>query len=396
MPLGAAVVLALLPALALGGCAGPGVGLSLRGPVPPPPALEYRLFVTNESSDIVSRVVFDPVAGARVEGEIQVGIMSADTDAPHGVAVDPAGEYLYVTIAHGTPDGWLWKLRAVDGAVMARTTLGRFPASVGTSPDGRFVFVVNFNLHGDMVPSDLSVVFAPELQEVARVTSCLMPHGSRTSQSGSHHYHVCMHSDQLVELSLSTFAISNRFSLAPGHEMRLSPDDAGGQHEGHAPVRVCSPTWVAPGKGAGADRFVYVACNGSNDVVEVDVQAWIVTRRFETGPRPYNLDISPDGRLIVATLKGGAAVNVIDLESGQRLAELPTTREITHGVVISPDSRYAFVTNESIGGLPGTLDVFDLAALERVSTVELRLQPGGVDLWRVDPVGAGPQAGRSP
>jgi len=381
---------------ALGGCAGSTSGVGGRGPVPPPPALEYRLFVTNESSDIVSRVVFDPVRGARVEGEIPVGFMSADTDAPHGVAVDPAGEYLYVTIAHGTPDGWLWKLRADDGYLVARTTLGRFPASVGTSPDGRFAFVVNFNLHGDRVPSDLSVVFTPDLREVARITSCLMPHGSRTSVSGSRHYHVCMHSDQLVELSLATFAISNRFSLAPDHEMRLDPDDTGLLHEGHDLGRVCSPTWVAPGKGAGADRFVYVACSASNEVVEVDVQSWTVTRRFETGPRPYNLDTSPDGHLIVVTLRGGAAVSVIDLESSQLLAELPTTREITHGVVISPDSRYAFVTNESIGGLPGTLDIFDLAALERVSSVELRLQPGGVDLWRVDPVGEGPSAGHSP
>ena len=398
---GVAVVSALTLGGALGGCAGLTSGVGGRGPVPPPPALEYRLFVTNESSDIVSRVVFDPVRGARVEGEIPVGFMSADTDAPHGVAVDPAGEYLYVTIAHGTPDGWLWKLRADDGSMVARTTLGRFPASVGTSPDGRFAFVVNFNLHGDRVPSDLSVVFTPNLREVARITSCLMPHGSRTSVSGSRHYHVCMHSDQLVELSLTTFAISNRFSLAPGREMRLEPDDTGSLHEEHDPGRLCSPTWVAPAKGAGADRFVYVACNASNEVVEVDVQSWTVTRRFETGPRPYNLDTSPDGRLIVATLRGGAAVSVIDLEFSQLLAELPTTREITHGVVISPDGRYAFVTNESIGGLPGTLDIFDLAALERVSSVELRLQPGGVDLWRVDPVGEGPSpegpsAGRSP
>jgi len=388
--------MALVSALALGGCASTGSGVSSRGPVPPPPQFEYRLFVTNESSDIVSRVVFDPVGGARVEGEIPVGIMPADTDAPHGVAVDPAGEYLYVTIAHGTPDGWLWKLRADDGSVVARTTLGRFPASVGTSPDGRFVFVVNFNLHGDMVPSDLSVVFAPEMREVARITSCLMPHGSRTSVSGTHHYHVCMHSDQLVELSLATFAISSRFSLAPGHEMPLEVGNGHDGPDGHDAAQVCSPTWVAPGKGERADRFVYVACSGANEVVEVDVQAWAVTRRFATGRGPYNLDTSPDGRLVVATLKGGAAVTVIDLAAGEVLAELPTTREITHGVVVSPDSRYAFVTNESIGGLPGTLDVFDLAALERVSSVELRLQPGGVDLWRVDPVGGGPAAGRSP
>jgi len=380
--------------LSITGCAGVGSGVPSS---PPPPDSEYRLYVTNESSDIVSRVVFDPVSGGRVEREIPVGIMPADTDAPHGVAVSPDGEYLYVTLAHGTPNGWLWKLRAGSDSVVARTTLGRFPASVGTSPDGSFVFVVNFNLHGDMVPSDLSVVYAPDLREISRVRSCLMPHGSRTNVSGTRHYHVCMHSDQLVELSLTTFAVSNRFSLEPGHEGILDLDDVG-DHPHHRPEGVsagetCSPTWVAPGRADRADRFVYIACNGADEVLEVDAGAWEVTRRFPTGRGPYNIDTSADGRLLVVTLKGDQGIGIIDLVEGEVIGELDTSREITHGVVISPDSRYAFVTNESIGALPGTLDVFDLATLTLVETVELRLQPGGVDLWRVDPLGTGVPTG---
>jgi DNA-binding beta-propeller fold protein YncE len=392
-------LLRFLVLIAVPGCAAGGAGLEEVGApggalLPDPYALEYRLYVTNESSDIVSRVVFDRVEGARVEREVRIGIMPADLDAPHGVAVSPDREHYYVTVAHGTPNGWLWQLRTGTDEVVARITLGRFPASVGTSPDGRFVFVVNFNLHGDMVPSDLSVVFAPELREVARIPSCVMPHGSRTNPSGTRHYHVCMHSDQLVEVSLSTFAVANRFSLHPGHEGLLSPDDRGELHGPHDPAEGCSPTWVAPGRGARAGRFVYLTCNRRDEVLEVDVEMWRVTRRFPTGRAPYNLEVTPDGRTLVVTLKGGQGIEVIDLDGGRANLRLPTTREITHGVVISPDGRYAFVTNESIGGLPGTLDVFDLAEGARVSSVELRLQPGGVDLWRVDPVGSGPAPAR--
>jgi len=353
--------------------------------------LEYRLYVTNESSDLISRVVFDAVEGARVEREIPIGIMPGDIDGPHGVAVSPDGENFYVTIAHGRPDGWLWKYRAGADTPEERITLGRFPASAGMTPDGRFLFVVNFNLHGDMVPSDLSVVFTPEMREIARIPSCVMPHGSRVNASGNRHYHVCMHSDQLVELRLPAVAVEHRFSLQPGHEGLLDPEDLGAVDPAHHdPAALCSPTWVSTGRGARADRFVYVACNRSDEILEVDVQDWRVTRRFEAGRAPYNLDVSPDGRLLVATLKGAQAIEVFDLESGLRTAHLETSREITHGVEISPDGRYAFVTNESIGSLPGTLDVFDLGRLELVSTAELRLQPGGVDLWRVDPRGEGP------
>jgi DNA-binding beta-propeller fold protein YncE len=355
---------------------------------------EYRLYVANESSDRVTRVVFDPVAGARIEREIPVGVMPADVDGPHGIATSPDGELWYVTIAHGTPDGAIWKFRAGADSLVARTTLGRFPASIGTSPDGRFLFVVNFNLHGDPVPSSLSIVYAPDLIEIARVTSCVMPHGGRTNAAGTRHYHVCMHSDQLVELDIRSFSISSRFSLTPGHEGPLELDDLGVSGEHHAAEPVCSPTWVAAGAGPRAGRFVYVACNRAAEVLEVDVEAREVTRRFATGAGPYNLESSPDGRLLAVTLKGSQALSVIDLDAGREVARLETSRPITHGVVISPDNRYAFVTNESIGGVPGTLDVFDLGRLERVASAELGLQAGGVALWRFDPIGEGPVPGQ--
>ena len=59
--------------------------------------------------------------------------------------------------------------------------LGNFPATTQVSPDGSLVFVVNFNLHGEMVASDVSVVSADEMVEIARIPTCTMPHGSRLS-----------------------------------------------------------------------------------------------------------------------------------------------------------------------------------------------------------------------
>lgn len=387
---------AVLLLLGASGCAGAGVSV---GDAPSSPELEYRLYVTNESSDVVSRVVFSPGKGARVEREIPVGIMPADTDGPHGVSVSPDGEHWYVTLAHGTPYGRLWRFRAGADTLEARTTLGRFPASVGTSPDGQFVFVVNFNLHGDMVPSDLSVVHGPTLTEITRVTSCLMPHGSRTNVAGTRHYHVCMHSDQLVELDLTSFEVARRFSFAPGREGPLDPMDRGEDHPGRheadhqgTQAATCSPTWVATGRSERAGLHVYVACNRGQEVVEVDVDAWRISRRWEVPGSPYNLEATPDGRRLVITLKGGQGIAVVDLDEGEVEARLETSRPVTHGVVIDPDSRYAFVTNESVGAVEGSMDVFDLERLERVATVELRHQPGGIDLWRVDPVGEGPAA----
>ena len=355
----------------------------------------YRVYVANESSDIVSRVAFTPGQGAVVEKEITVGIMPGDNDGAHGVTVSPDGRFWYVTISHGTPYGYLWKFDAGPDTLVGRARLGLFPATIGATPGGEFLLVSNFNLHGDMTPSDVSVVYAPEMMEVTRVETCLMPHGSRVAADGAKHYSVCMHSDELVEIDVAEFRVSRRFGVVPGagrgQGRRGGPEaEAGAAHADHEPGAaaagaVCSPTWAEPGQGAGANRFVYVACNKSDEVLEVDVERWSVTRRFATGRAPYNLEVTADGMRLLATLKGEQGVAVYDLESGALLGRAGTSRPVTHGVTASPDGRWAFVSNESVGSVRGTLDVIDLETLEVVETVELEHQSGGIDFWQPPP-----------
>jgi DNA-binding beta-propeller fold protein YncE len=96
---------------------------------------EYRVFVGSEATDLISVVLFGP-GGARVEREFTVGIFFNDLDAPHGLAMSPTGDALYVTTGHGRPWGNLWKLDPESGRVLGRVELGHFPASLEISPDG--------------------------------------------------------------------------------------------------------------------------------------------------------------------------------------------------------------------------------------------------------------------
>ena len=52
-------------------------------------------------------------------------------------------------------------------------------------------------------------------------------------------------------------------------------------------------------------------------------------------------------------------------------ARIPTSKRIVHGIAYSPDSRYAYISCESIGIDPGAVDVIDLASRTRVSTVPI-------------------------
>ncbi len=148
--------------------------------------------------------------------------MPNDIDGPHGLAFAPDGQSYFVTFAHGQPNGTLWRLAASDDRVLGHVTLGMFPATAQVTPDGEFAFVVNFNLHGDRIPSSVSVVATGGMLEVARIPTCLMPHGSRINAEGTKHYSACMMDDTLVEIDTRTLKVARHFTVTRGSERGAS------------------------------------------------------------------------------------------------------------------------------------------------------------------------------
>ena len=341
------------------------------------PTASYWVYVANESSDLVSLVRFGP-NGAVEEKTIEVGRHPADIDGAHGLTVSPSGEHWYVSIAHGTPYGFVWKMTTGTDQFVDSTTVGLFPATMSMSPDGSALFVVNFNLHGNQVPSSVSALFTPFMEETAQIETCVMPHGSKVSSDGTRHYSTCMMSDQLVEIGTQALQVTRRFALTDGHE---GPLDLGENATRVTGAGQCKPTWVTMDP---SNEHLYVPCNGRKEILEIDRESFTVTRRFPTGAAPYNADVSADGRTLVVTLKGAQSVAMFDLSNGHE-TRIPTTQPVTHGVVISPDSRYAFVSNEAIGATRGTVDVFDLRSKQRVASTQVQYQPGGIGFWKMEP-----------
>jgi hypothetical protein len=252
---------------------------------------------------------------------------------------------------------------------------------------------VNFNLHGDMVSSDVSVVAADEMVEIARIKTCTMPHGSRLSSDGSRHYSACMMDELLVEIDTRTLAVSRHFVVSAGKERgvqgapQLRGVDEHATHDmgGHGmeppkPGDVsCSPTWAQPSRDG---TRVWVACNKSSEIVEIDARSWTLVRRLPAGPGVYNLGTTHDGTKLIGTNKRDQSVSVIDVASGQELARIPTTRKVVHGVAVSDDDLYAFISVEGSGSQPGTVDIIDLVALRKVASVDVGQQAGGIDFWK--------------
>jgi DNA-binding beta-propeller fold protein YncE len=395
---GLAVILCLTSALRpamVGAQAAGGAKQAAAAPVATPAPLphDYWVLVASEATDQIARVRFAQSGGAvvsKVEKVVPVGLMPTEPDGPHGLGVSPDGRWYYVSTAHGVPSGSLWKFDATNDTLAGRIELGNFPATLQVSPDGAWVYVVNFNLHGEMVPSSVSVVSTDPFIEVSRITTCTMPHGSRLNSSGTRHYSGCMMDDMLVEIDAREMGVARHFMLVKGSEHGMAGPPAqhaktvmGTDMSGHGmeppkPGNVsCSPTWAQP---SADGRSVFVACNKSSELVEVDVGSWTLKRRIPAGEGIYNLAVTRDGKLLVATNKRGKSVSIIDIATGKELARLTTTRRIPSGVAISADDRYAFVTLEGVGSEPGTVEMYDLKALQRVATADVGQMAGGIDV----------------
>jgi len=353
----------------------------------------YFVYVASEAADKIALIRFGP-GGAVVDHEITTGLMPTDIDGPHGLAVSPDKSSYYVSIAHGQPNGSVWKYSTKNDMLLGRVTLGMFPATMDLTPDGDFLYVVNFNLHGDMVPSSVSVVTPEDMTEIVRIPTCTMPHGSRFNAGGTRHYSVCMMDEQLVEIDTAALKVSRHFILTKGSEagmngapMRTSHKDRSSQvsggHGTEAPKpgdMSCSPTWAQPSK---INTSVFVACNGSSEIVEIDSKEWKLVRRIPAGAGVYNLGMTKDGRLI-ATNRRDQSVSVFDAQTGKELARVPTKRKVVHGIAVSPDDRYAFISVEGIAAEPGTVEVLDLKTLKMVASVDVGQQAGGIDFWKMD------------
>jgi DNA-binding beta-propeller fold protein YncE len=369
------------------------------------PDQDYLVYVLSEAADKITLLRFGP-GGARLDHEVPTGDMPIDIDGPHGIAVSRDQQFYYVSLAHGRPFGSVWKYSTKDDRVVGQTSLGLFPATMDLSNDGSLLWVVNFNLHGDMVPSSVSVVATEPMLEVARITTCAMPHGSRLNPQGTKHYSVCMMDDMLVEIDTQTLKVSRHFLLTKGRELGMkgapfpatsdvaasaaqsAPQkhmDMGGH--GMEPPRAgdisCSPTWAQPSVDGSA---IFVACNKSSEIVEIAVGTWKLTRRIPARAGVYNLAVTRDGKRLLTTNKRDQSVSVVDLKSGRELARIPTRRKVLHGVVVSPDDRYAFISVEGIGSEPGTVEIIDLATLKAVASLDVPEEAAGIAFLRTEPV----------
>jgi YVTN family beta-propeller protein len=339
-----------------------------------PPAPAYRILVASESGDIVTQLTWDGTALA-VAKVVPVGIMPADIDGPHNVAAAPDGSAWYVTIAHGTPYGSLWKMSVGSDTLLGRAQVEMFPTTIGLTPDGALAFVANSDFHGDHPRVNVvTIVQTATMTPLTNLPACDMPHGVKVNHAGTRVYVSCMNSDEILEIDRQSLRILRRHKTGEGMAAPSMPMHAAGS--GPA-AHDCMPTFVSVSP---ADPRLYVACNHGNTLQVLDAGSLELVKEIPVGTGAYNVEPSADGKWIIVTNKKAQSVSLVDAQTLTEVAKIPTSKPLPHGVAYSPDGRWAFISQESVGIDPGAVDVIDLTTRARVATIPIPRQPTGITI----------------
>jgi len=318
-----------------------------------------KVYVANEEGDTVS--VLDAASFKEV-GNVPVG------QGPHNVQVSPNGKLVWVTnngarekaasepANHGMKKsdhdamasvGEVWAIDTATDAVVAKVPVGRHPAHVVVSPDGRFAYVTNG------AANTVSVVDTAARRVVATIPVGAFPHGIRFSPDGKQAY--------IANLKGGTVSVIDAEARKQVAQIAV----------GKGPAQV---GFTADG------QLAFVSLSEENRVAVIDPALRKVIRKVSVGTVPIQMYATPDSRTLVVANQGtrskpGKTVSVIDLKTF-KITKTIETGPGAHGVVVDREGKYAYVTNI----YSNSVSVLDMKDLKVVATVPVGKGPNGISI----------------
>ncbi|GAB3245211.1 YVTN family beta-propeller repeat protein [Chitinimonas naiadis] len=274
--------------------------------------------------------------------------------APHNVQVSPDGRWLLVVgmpqhvghEGHAMGGGQLLVFRTNALAQPAfALPAGEHPAHVVTDLAGKRAFVT------DSAASVVRVFDLEAQKEIGQVATGAFPHGIRLSPDGSMLYVADMKAKAVSVIDVASLQETGRITV------------------GRAPVQV---GFAPDGKQA------YVSLSGENKLGLIDTAKRKLVGKVAVGRMPIQMYATPDGRQVFVANQGSAKqpddrVSVIDPVAGKVLAAI-TTGKGAHGVAMSSDGAYAFVSNIE----DGSFSVIDTASHRVVASHRVGAGPNGI------------------
>lgn len=277
---------------------------------------------------------------------------------PHNVQISADGKYLFAVgmtmaamDAHAqhsdeSPQGKLLVFSLpMSNEPSAVLDVHGHAAHVVSSLDGKIAYVTN---------SSANTVEVFDLQSHKPITAIAVgqyPHGLRLNSTGTLLYVANMKDGSISVIDTKQMKEITRIKV------------------GNTPVQVA----ITPD-----DKTLYVSLSAENKVGVVDLATQKLIKKIAVNDNPIQLFATPDGKEIYAANQGTPQkpdnrVSVINTNT-QTVTHTIKTDKGAHGVVVSDDGQYVFVTNTVVG----TFSVIDTASHKLVASHQVGDGPNGI------------------
>ncbi|OOM10580.1 cytochrome D1 domain-containing protein [Clostridium saccharobutylicum] len=116
-------------------------------------------------------------------------------------------------------------------------------------------------------------------------------------------------------------------------------------------------------------KYAYVANMGEDTISVVDIENNKEVKKIKVGNIPVTTGITSDGKTLVATVNGENSLAIIDLSTDK--VEKVAVEKGPAQVYIEPDDKYAFVANQGTEDAPSnTVSKIDMSTKKVVATIE--------------------------
>lgn len=301
------------------------------------------VYTANERDSSITRVQLE--TGAKQTTKLEI--------APHNVQVSPDGKRLLAVGvsshgghgAHAGSKGKLLVMETAGGSEPVLLDAGDHPAHVVTDAGGTRAFV------SDSGANVVHVIDLARKRNIGQVATDKYPHGLRLSPNGKDLYVANMRGGTVSVIDVGMLKETARIPVGKGPvQVGFSPDGA----------------------------MAFVSLSAENSLGVIDTAMGRLAKKVPVGSTPIQMYATPDARRVYVANQGTASrpadtVSVVDPQAGKVVATIKTGKG-AHGVAISKDGRYVFVTNIEAA----TLSVIDTASNKVVATHRVGEGPNGV------------------
>jgi len=335
--------------------------------------LSRKAFIANQASDFIAVVNLDNNFVTRL---IKVGTSSSSIAAPHNVYVDNNGRYFYVTLIN---EGFIEKYDAMTYELLGRLNAVTSPGHVIISRDGTKGYVTNYSLNYQ--ERHIKSFHTGNMTVLNTISDIRMnaTHGCRITSDGQflvtvselgEYVHIIRTSDDQLEIAIPV-------------DPTVPPNGNGTGN--FRPIAVS----ISPD-----DKYAFITCDKSNEVRVLNLNTRSFIRTIGVGQFPIQSECTPDGKWLYVANRNSNSVTVIEIMTLSTFKTIPSAGYQPHGVAITPDGRYAYVTCESISGSfvhhpltgssrPGTTAVIDiLSGHIKIKDIEMASYPAGISITR--------------